>query len=331
MEYGKSPVEVMVIFRKRNTMEKKLISIVIPTYNEEENVVLIYEAIMKMWKESLNNYAYEIIFIDNYSTDHTRDLIKRICASDKGVKAIFNTRNFGAFNSPFYGLCQTSGECSVLLCADFQDPIDMIPKFIKEWEAGWKIVCGVKTNSGENKIIYAIRSVYYKMMKKMSDTDWIEQFTGFGLYDKLVIEKLRELKDPIPFLRGIIAELGYTRKELSYTQPKRKYGHSKFNFYRNYDAAMLSFTSYTKVGLRVATFFGFISSVSSILVALIYLVFKLIFWNSFAAGTIPILLGVFVLGSLQLFFIGLLGEYILSINTRLMNRPLVIEEERINF
>lgn len=311
-------------------MSKPTISIIIPTYNEEENIELLYEALAKEWKE-LKEYCYEIIFIDNCSKDRTQEIIRSLCAKDENVKAIFNTRNFGPFNSPYHGLCQATGDCAILLCADFQDPIEMIPQFIEKWAEGAKIVCGVKKRSKESKLMFLIRSIYYKLMKKMSDTDWIEQFTGFGLYDKMVIEHLREINDPTPFLRGIITELGYSRVEIPYEQPVRKYGRSKFNFYRNYDAAMLSITSYTKVGMRLATFLGFFFSVASILVALFYLIFKLIFWNSFAAGMIPVLLGVFVLGSIQLFFIGILGEYILSINSRIMKRPWVIEEERINF
>lgn len=311
-------------------MSKPTISIVIPTFNEEENIELLYTALVLEWKK-LENYCYEIIFIDNRSKDRTRELIRGLCAKDVGVKAIFNTRNFGPFNSPYHGLCQATGDCAILLCADFQDPIEMIPQFIEQWAGGAKIVCGVKKRSKENKLLFLIRSIYYRLMKKMSDTDWIEQFTGFGLYDKTVIEHLREINDPTPFLRGIITELGYSRVEIPYEQPARRYGRSKFNFYRNYDAAMLSITSYTKVGMRLATFLGFFFSVASILVALFYLIFKLFFWNSFAAGMIPVLLGVFVLGSIQLFFIGILGEYILAINSRIMKRPWVIEEERINF
>lgn len=316
--------------RKENTMSKQTISIVIPTYNEKENVEMLYEAIIQELKK-INNYYYEIIFIDNCSEDGTKQIIRNLCSKDKFVKAIFNTRNFGPFNSPYHGLCQATGDCAILLCADFQDPVEMIPQFVKEWEGGAKIVCGVKDKSKENKLMFFVRSVYYSIMKKMSDTDWIEQFTGFGLYDKEVISHLRQIDDPTPFLRGIIAELGYHRVEILYEQPARKYGRSKFNFYRNYDAAMLSITSYTKAGMRLATFLGFFCSVASFLIALFYLIFKLVFWNSFAAGMIPVLIGVFLLGSIQLFFIGILGEYILSVNTRMMKRPWVIEEERINF
>jgi hypothetical protein len=207
----------------------------------------------------------------------------------------------------------------------------MIPKFIEAWESGYKIVCGIKTTSKENKLIRFLRTCYYKTIKKMSSVEQIEHFTGFGLYDRKFIEVLRNLDDPTPFLRGIVAELGFKRKDIPYEQQRRRAGKTKNNFYTLYDAAMLSFTSYTKVGLRIATIGGFLMSVISLLIAFIYLILKLCNWNSFPAGNIPILIGVFVLGSIQLFFIGLLGEYILSINARVMRRPLVIEEKRINF
>lgn len=309
----------------------KKISILIPTYNEEENVVALSEEIIKLFKNELENYNYEVIFIDNFSKDKTRALIVDLCKKNYNIKAIFNAKNFGQFNSPYYGLCQTTGDCTILLCADFQDPINMIPRFINEWEDGYKIVCGIKTTSKENKIMYFLRSCYYKTIKKMSDVEQIEHFTGFGLYDKSFIDVLRNLGDSSPFLRGIVAELGFDRKDIPYEQQKRRAGKTSNNFYRLYDAAMLSFTSYTKLGLRVATFIGFIFSGISILVAIAYLIFKLIYWNRFPAGTAPILIGVFFFGSLQLFFIGLVGEYIMSMNNRIMNRPLVIESKRINF
>ena len=309
----------------------KKISILIPTYNEEGNVIPLSQELVKLLENQLDKYDYEIIFIDNYSKDNTRALLIELCKKNKKIKAIFNAKNFGPFNSPYYGLCETQGDCTILLCADFQDPIEIIPKFIEEWNNGYKIVCGIKTTSKENKIMYFIRSLYYKIIKKMSDTDQIEHFTGFGLYDKSFIEVLRNLNDPSPFLRGIVAELGFERKDIEYEQAERKAGKTSYNFYKLYDAAMLSFTSYTKIGLRLATFSGFILSGLSIIVSLIYLVLKLVFWNEFSAGTMPILIGVFLFGSIQLFFIGLVGEYIININTRIMNRPLVIEEKRINF
>lgn len=311
--------------------EKKKISIMVPCYNEEENVVPLSEAVIATLEKDLPEYDYEILFIDNCSKDKTREKLILLCSRNKKIKAIFNTKNFGQFNSPYYGLCQTTGDCTICLCADFQDPIDMIPKFVHEWENGYKIVCGIKTSSKENKIMYFLRGVYYKTIKKMSEVEQIEQFTGFGLYDKSFIQVLRDLKDPTPFLRGIVAELGPERKEIPYEQQERRAGKTNNNWYRLYDAAMLSFTSYTKIGLRLATFIGFGLSAVSVVIAIIYFILKLLHWNDFPAGMTPILLGVFVIGSMQLFFIGLLGEYIMNMNARLMNRPLVIEQERINF
>ena len=303
----------------------------VPCYNEEENVVPLSEAAIATLEKDLPEYDYEILFIDNCSKDKTREKLILLCSKNKKIKAIFNTKNFGQFNSPYYGLCQTTGDCTICLCADFQDPIDMIPKFVHEWENGYKIVCGIKTSSKENKIMYFLRGVYYKTIKKMSEVEQIEQFTGFGLYDKSFIQVLRDLKDPTPFLRGIVAELGPERKEIPYEQQERRAGKTSNNWYRLYDAAMLSFTSYTKIGLRLATFIGFGLSAVSVVIAIVYFILKLLHWNDFPAGMTPILLGVFVIGSMQLFFIGLLGEYIMNMKARLMNRPLVIEQERINF
>ena len=311
--------------------DKKRLSVMIPCYNEEENVRAIYEAVRQQFVENLPQYDYEILFIDNKSQDQTRGIIRKICSEDKNVKAIFNCRNFGQFNSPYYAITQTSGECCITLCADFQDPPELIPQFVKEWENGYKLVIGVKTKSKESKIMYALRSLYYKAIKKMSDVQQIEHFTGFGLYDKSFVKTLRELDDPQPFIRGIVAELGPEYKEIEYTQPQRRAGKTHNNFYSLYDAAMLSFTSYTKIGLRLAVFAGAILGMISFVIAMVYLILKLVFWDRFAAGMAPILIGVFFMGSIQLFFIGLLGEYIMNINSRVMKRPLVVEEERINF
>lgn len=309
----------------------KKISILIPCWNEEENVIPLAEAILNEFNTNLSQYDYEIVFIDNFSQDRTREKLFKLCSKNKKIKAIFNAKNFGQFNSPYYGLYQTTGDCTILMCADFQDPVEMIPQFIYEWEQGYQIVCGIKTTSKENGLMYFLRSCYYKLIKKMSDVEQIEHFTGFGLYDKSFIQVLRDLNDPTPFLRGIVAELGTKRKDIPYEQAKRRAGKTSNNWFRLYDAAMLSFTSYTKVGLRLATFLGFTASAMSMLIALVYLVMKLIYWDRFSAGTAPIIIGVFFMGSLQMFFIGLLGEYILNINTRMMKRPLVIEEKRINF
>lgn len=310
---------------------KKTISVMIPTYNEEENARPIYEAVRDELKNSLPNYDYEILFIDNKSKDSTREIIEEICAEDKNVKAIFNTKNFGQFNSPYYGMINTSGDCTITICADFQDPVEMIPKFVAEWEKGYKIVIGRKTKSKESKIMYFLRGCYYKIIDKMSNIEQIQQFTGFGLYDKSFIEVLRNLNDPTPFIRGIVAELGPERKEIEYTQPQRRAGKTHNNFYTLFDAAMLSFTSYTKAGMRIAEFAGFGVAGLSFLIGLVYLVLKLIFWSSFVMGYAPMMIAIFFLGGVQLAFLGFLGEYVMSINTRVMNRPLVIEEKRINF
>lgn len=310
---------------------KRKISLLVPCFNEEENVVPMSKALTETMNTSLPEYDYEIVFIDNHSTDNTRTLLEGLCAQDKKIKAIFNCKNFGQFNSPYYGMLQCTGDCVVLICADFQDPVDMIPKFVEEWENGYKIVCGIKTSSKENKLVRFMRTCYYKLIRKMSSTEQIEHFTGFGLYDKSFIDVLRNLNDPTPFLRGIVAELGPTRKEIPYQQAKRRAGKTHNNFYTLYDAAMLSFTSYTKIGLRMASFMGMIVALLSALIGLVYLILKLCNWKSFPMGTAPELIGMFFLGSVQLFFIGFLGEYILNINTRVMNRPLVIEEKRLNF
>ena len=308
-----------------------MISILVPCYNEEENVVPMSRELTRVMHDDLPQYDYEIVFIDNHSMDRTQALLEEICREDKRIKAIFNCRNFGQFNSPYYGMLQCSGDCVISLCADFQDPVDLLPQFVKEWENGYKIVCGIKTASRENPIMRFMRSCYYRIIRKMSSTDQIEHFTGFGLYDRSFIEVLRGLHDPTPFLRGIVAELGPTRKEIPYEQAKRRAGKTHNNFYTLYDAAMLGFTSYTKIGLRMASFIGMTIACISAIIGIVYLILKLCNWHNFPMGTAPALIGMFFLGAVQLFFIGFLGEYILNINTRVMNRPLVIEEKRINF
>lgn len=311
----------------------KKISIMIPCYNEVENVEAISRAVVDIFQDKLSQYDYEILFIDNASTDGTRMKIEKLCSENKKIKAIFNVTNFGQFNSPFYGMCQTAGDCTIAMCCDFQDPPEMIPVFVEEWEKGHRIVSGIKTSSKEAGIIYMFRTAYYKIIKNMSDVKLIEHFTGFGLYDKTFISLLKELDDPIPFLRGIVAEYGsgFNMAEIEYEQAKRRAGKTHNTFYSLYDAAMLSITSYTKVGLRLATFLGFMCSAISIVVAIVYVVMKLLYWDRFTAGTAPLMIGVFIIGGIQLFFIGLIGEYILNINTRVIHRPIVVEEKRINF
>ena len=309
----------------------KKISVVIPCYNEEENVGPITEAVTAVFRENLPSYDYEIILIDNDSHDATRDRIRILCAKNPKIKAIFNAKNFGQFNSPYYAMLQSGGDATILMAADFQDPPEMIPQYVAAWEEGYKIAIGIKTHSEENPIMYWFRSQYYKWIKRLSEVDQIEHFTGFGLYDRAFIDVLRKLDDPTPFLRGIVAELGYRRKEIPYDQPKRRAGKTSNNFYKLYDAAMLSVTSYTKFGLRLATFIGAITMFFSLIIAVAYLVMKLIWWDRFQAGLAPLLIGMLFLGSVIIFFIRMMGEYVLTINHRLMRRPLVVEEERLNF
>jgi len=282
-------------------------------------------------KTNLPEYNYEILFIDNKSQDGTREIIKDICQEDRNVKAIFNAKNFGQFNSPYYGIINTTGDCTVTICADFQDPVELIPVFVREWEKGYKIVIGKKTKSRESKLMYFLRGCYYKIIRKMSNVEMIEQFTGFGLYDRSFVKILRDLKDPTPFIRGIVAELGPERKEIEYTQPQRRAGKTHNNWYSLFDAAMLSFTSYTKMGMRIAEFTGFLVAMLSFLLGIFYLVAKLINWHSFVAGYAPMMIALFFIGGVQLAFMGFIGEYIMAMNARIMNRPLVVEEFRLNF
>lgn len=310
-------------------MKKKTISVMIPTYNEEENARPIYEAVRDEIRRELPEYDYEILFIDNKSQDRTRQIIQEICAEDSSVKAIFNAKNFGQFNSPYYGLIHTSGDCTISLCADFQDPVDTIPRLVHEWEKGYKIVCAIKTSSKENPLMYFLRGCYYKFIHAVSSVSMIEQFTGFGLYDKSFIDVLRNLGDCTPFYRGIVPELGFDITKIEYTQAKRRAGKTSNNWKTLYDAAMLSFTSYTKIFLRLPTILGALMAGFSALGGVVYLVA----WccSGFEVGNGPIALLVCGMTGVQLFFTGMMGEYVLSINERMKNRPLVVEERRINF
>ena len=310
-------------------MDKKIISVMIPTYNEEENAKPIYEAVKREIQTALPEYDYEILFIDNKSQDNTRRIIEEICAQDSKVKAIFNAKNFGQFNSPYYGLIHTTGDCTISLCADFQDPVDTIPRLVHKWEEGYKIVCAIKTQSRENPLMYSLRACYYKFIHAVSSVSMIEQFTGFGLYDKSFIEVLRNLGDPTPFYRGIVPELGFDIGRIEYTQQKRRAGKTSNNWKTLYDAAMLSFTSYTKIFLRLPTILGGILSVGAFLAGIGYLIAWYCMRFNIRIG--PVILLICFLAGLHLFFIGMIGEYILGINERIKNRPLVIEERRLNF
>lgn len=309
----------------------KKISIVVPCYNEEANVSLMYEAIVNLFKNELKKYKYEILFIDNKSKDNTRYEIRQICKKDKNVLAIFNIKNFGQFNSPYYALLQTSGDCTISIAADFQEPVELIPEFVKHWEQGYKIVCGVKSKSEEPEIIYELRKLGYKVIRKLSEVDHIENFTGFGLYDKEFINILKDLKEPLPYFRGMVAELGYNIKTVEFKQKRRKHGISSNNVMSILDAGMIGLTTYAKKEMHIAALFGLGISFFSIFIAFIYFLYKLLHWYTFDAGVAPIVIGIFFLGGIQIFLISLIGEYIINMNQRIINRPLVIEEERINF
>ena len=308
----------------------KTITIVIPTYNEEKNIMAVYERVCDLFAEVLKQYKMQILFIDNASADRSRSLIEELCTRDQRVQAIFNTTNFGFSRSSFYGLSQAEGDCAVMLYADMQDPPEVIPQFVKKWEEGYKIVTGIKSQSKESRIMYVIRGIYYNLIAKIAEGEHIKQFDGFGLYDSSFIRVLRKLKDPIPYLRGLVAELGYERAEVEYTQEKRKAGKTNFNFARYYDVAMLGLTSSTKVIMRMATFLGIIMAVGCMAVAIVTFIIKLINWNYYDVGTAAIIIGIFFVGGVQIFFLGFLGEYILNINIRTMGRPIVVEERRIN-
>lgn len=315
----------------RGVMDKKLISVVVPTYNEQENVVPLTDTLVKIFTEELPEYNYEIIFIDNHSKDNTKTLIRQICNENPNVKAIFNARNFGQMRSPVYGFKQAYGDCVVRLNADFQDPPSLIPTFVREWEKGYKIVIGIKEKTEEGFFMAFVRRQYYKFLRKITDIGHIENFTGFGLFDKAFVDVVRNIHDPMPYFRGMVAEFGFEYKTILYQRPNRRAGKSKNHFYTLYDVAMIGITSYSKVMLRLASFLGFTIGGLSFLVALVYFILKLVHWDWFRSGIAPLVIGVFFLGGVQLFFIGLLGEYVLGINLRVLDRPLVVEEERLNF
>jgi glycosyltransferase involved in cell wall biosynthesis len=308
----------------------KMLSVVTPCYNEEGNIELLYQKVKEVMS-TLKNYSYEHIFIDNASQDKTVEILKEIAVTDKNVKIIVNARNFGHIRSPYYALLQASGDAVISVVADLQDPPELIPEFVKKWEEGYKIAIGVKANSEESPIFFAVRKMYYNLIGKLSEIELVKNFTGFGLYDKKVIEILREINDPYPYFRGLICDIGFDRAEIKYIQPSRKRGFTKNNLYTLYDIAMLGITNHSKVPLRLATMLGFGLAVVSLLIALGYFIYKLIFWKSFNLGTAPLVIGLFFFSSVQLFFLGILGEYIGSIYTQVLKRPLVVEKERINF
>lgn len=291
----------------------------------------MYDRLTKVFTEQLPEYDYEIIYVDDYSPDNTRAEIRKVCELDKHVKAIFNARNFGFNRNVFECLLYGSGDATFMLFGDLQDPPEKLPEFVKEWEAGYKVVVGQKTHSAESKLMYALRSLYYGVIGKLSDSKQIQHFNGFGLYDKVFIDTMRQIDDPNPYLKGLVAEFGMNIKIIQYQQAESMRGKSGFNFMKYYDVAMLGITSYSKILMRLATFVGAGLGIISAILALFVFISKLCSWNAYPYGSAAILIGVFFIGAVQLFFLGILGEYILSINTRTMRRPRVIVGERINF
>ena len=306
------------------------LSVVVPTYNEQDGINEIYNAVKTLFEQRLTDYAMELLFIDNASTDNTRVLIEALCQQDRRVKAIFNNSNVGFHRSSFYGITQSTGDATVLLYADLQEPPSVIAQFVAEWEKGAKVVVGVKNKSNENKLIYWMRQRYYRLLSAISDNHHIIQYNGFGLYDRSFVDVLRTMRDPLPYFRGVVSELGPNYAKVYYTQEKRKKGKTHYNFIGMYDFAMLGITSSSKAVMRIATFFGIILACLCMIVAVVTLIMKLCDWNSIPIGTAALVVGLFFLGAIELLFIGLLGEYISSINIRVMQHPLVVEEKRIN-
>jgi glycosyltransferase involved in cell wall biosynthesis len=314
----------------RMTTSRRLISVVTPCYNEEGNAREMYTAVKDIFR-ALPQYEYEHIFIDNGSKDATASILRELAAADPAVKVILNTRNFGHIRSPYHAILQSRGDATIGMAADFQDPPELIPRFLEQWEAGYKIVLGVKEQAEERGLFYAIRGRYYRLLRQISDADIIQQATGFGLYDRVVVDALKRIDDPYPFFRGLLAEVGYDVARVPFKQPIRKRGVTSQNFFTLYDIAFLGIVHHSKVPLRIATMTGFALAALSMLAAFGYLVAKLLFWNQFELGLAPILIGFFFMSSVQLFFVGIVGEYIGSIWTQVRHHPHVFEKERLNF
>ena len=310
--------------------DKKIISVVTPCFNEEGNVQDLFNNVKKVFEGS-PECLFEHLFIDNASTDSTVNILKKMANEDKRIKVIINMKNFGPIRSPYHGLLQAQGDAVVVMAADFQEPPEMITEFIKEWESGSDIVIGIKNKSKESPLMFLIRRLFYWLSDKMSETEYIKNFTGFGLYDKKFIDVLRSLNEPYPYFRGLVSKFGSNIKEIKFTQPKRKTGKTKNNFYTLYDIAMLGFVNHSKLPIRLASFIGFAGAFISFIVATIYFIYKIIYWGNFEMGVAPLIIGFFFVSSIQLLFIGIIGEYIASIYTQVKNQPLVIEKERINF
>jgi glycosyltransferase involved in cell wall biosynthesis len=308
----------------------RFVSVLTPCYNEEENVEEVYERVRRVFA-GLDGYTYEHLFIDNASTDRTVEILRRLAAADPGVKVIVNTRNFGHTRSPHHGLMQTTGEAVISIVSDLQDPPDLIPEFLAKWEEGYKVVLAIKKKSRENPIMFFIRSRFYWLINLISEVELVQHNTGFGLFDREVVERIREMDEVDPYFRGIISDLGYDYATIDYEQPARAHGTTKNNFYKLFDLGMKGIVSHSKIPLRMASLLGFGSAAVSLLAAFVYLVYKLVNWSGFSLGLAPVVIGLFFFSSVQLFFLGIIGEYVGSIHTQVKHRPLVVEHERINF
>lgn len=308
----------------------KKISIVAGCYNEEENLQELYDRLIKAFKQ-LPKYDYEIIIADNYSTDGSRDILRKIAQKNKKFKVIFNSNNFGNVRSGYNAFLHASGDAVIAMASDLQDPPEMILDFVSEWEKGARVVCAVKTSSKENILMLSVRRFYYWLLDKLSESQQIHNFTGFGLYDRKFMDALKKYKDPFPYVRGLIGEIGFKRVEVEFEQPCRKHGKTSNNLFSLYDFAMTGFVNHTKIPLRLATFCGFCLAGISFVVALAYLIYKLAYWDTFTLGLAPVVVGLFFFSAVQLIFIGIIGEYIGAILTQVKNKPLVIEDEKLNF
>lgn len=309
---------------------KKLIAIVTPCFNEAENVELLYSRI-KASISKLEKYDFEILFIDNASTDNTVQILRKLILDDSRIRVIVNTRNFGQVRSPYWGVMQARGDAIIYMASDLQDPPEFISDFVKEWEKGWKVVLAVKPVSKTSSIFNLLRKSYYRLLTKISDVEMVKDATGFGLYDEIVMEHVRKINDPYPYFRGLVCELGYPIKTIPFEQPRRARGISKNNIFSLYDVAILGIISHSIAPIRAAGILGLIMGLLSLFVALVYAVLKLLFWENFPIGIAPLIIGFFFMFGLLFIFIGLLGEYIGSIHTYVRNRPIVVEKERINF
>ena len=309
-------------------MSKK-ISIITPTFNEEKNIEKLCSEISK--EMSKLDYDYEHIVIDNHSNDGTISILKKIAARDNKVKVIINSRNFGHIRSPIYGMLQASGDACILMNSDFQDPVDLIPKYIKEWEQGNQIILGQRISSDENFFMNSFKNLFYKFLNRISDVPLMRNTTGSGLFTKNIVDQIRKIDDPYPYFRGLLSEISSQIKLIQFHQPKRSGGETKNNFYTLYDIGVLGIVKHSKLPLRLMTFIGFFTSIASIITAAVFFFYKILFWDSFEVGIAPLVIGLFAIASVQIFLLGFIGEYVMTILTHTRKLPLVVEKERINF